>query len=173
MNQALRNMFEHHINEMDDPMFMEVVEVDAEAGGLVTLVGQIDNLRVEGIHAISLTNVYFNFMSMEIDFDVLVPRIFAQAGQYDLSGRFGGLIPIFGKGPFTVETSSKKEKEIVTNNSLLKIFNFSQTSESMELPSFVQLMMDLWSWVPSGRSLVWDPCRPTLRTFFLARNWAT
>lgn len=96
-------MVERKIAEMDDPLTMDTVEVDGfEAFGLVSLDGDMTNLRIRGIHNIVLQNIQLNTVTLEMPVDVIVPELIIDATQYDLAGRFGGLIPIFGKGSLEV-----------------------------------------------------------------------
>lgn len=105
IDQALRNMFEHTIAEMDDPRTVDELDVvGLEAFGILSLDGSIKNMRTAGIHNIRLEHVQYNSASLECDVDVILPGLTFAATNYDLSGRFGGLIPIFGNGPFDVQT---------------------------------------------------------------------
>lgn len=101
-------MFEHKIATMEDPTIVpEIDVVDFEAFGLVSLDGSITDLQTSGIHNIRLEDIQYNAETMECVVDVILPDLSFAASGYDLSGRFGGIIPIFGKGPFTVVSNSK------------------------------------------------------------------
>lgn len=92
-------MLLHKIAEMDDPKTTALLDVvDFHAFGLVSLDGIIQNLRTVGIHEIVVESAQMNANTLQMDVDILVPALHFDAPLYDLRGRFGALIPIFGKG---------------------------------------------------------------------------
>lgn len=108
-------MFEQTLAEMDDPMTIESWEVDGlDAFGLVTLDGDIRNLRVGGHHNIVLQSIHMNINTLALDVDVIVPGMTFDATHYDLAGRFGGIIPIFGKGGFQLSSRDVRVRGTAT-----------------------------------------------------------
>lgn len=112
LNQAFRNMIQHRISELGDPMERDTLDIEGfEALGLVTLDGVITDLRVDGGSNIQLNVITLDEATLSGNVDILVPRLYATARNYDLRGRFGGLIPIFGNGGMTVEVQGKKRAD--------------------------------------------------------------
>lgn len=108
LDQALRNMVEQTIREMDDPMAIESLDVeDFEAFGLVTLNGVIQDLRIQGIHSIDFQRIQMDINTAQVSVDVLIPQLTFDATYYDLTGRFGALIPIFGNGRVSIAINSE------------------------------------------------------------------
>lgn len=101
-------MFERKLSEMDDPKTLDVYHVDGfEAFGLVSLDGELRNLRLGGYHNIVFNNVQMNLNTLEVDIDVRIPSFTLQATYYDLRGRFGALVPIFGNGRCSASTTGE------------------------------------------------------------------
>lgn len=108
IDRALRNMFEQRIAEKDDPWTIDELEVEGfESMGLVSLDGLITKMRIVGVHKIKLEHISLNLDTLQSEIDVVIPSLTVSGAEYDLRGRFGGLIPIFGKGPFTASVSSR------------------------------------------------------------------
>lgn len=75
-------------------------------GHLVDLEGEMRNLRIDGLDGFQILDASLNLRTMRFTFDFNFPQVLA-TGWYNLNGRFGGLIPIFGQGNFVVDPRSK------------------------------------------------------------------
>lgn len=93
---------------MDDPTRMDEMDVvDLEIFGLMTLDGILKGVEVAGIHNVRLQTVKFNANTLECELDITMPKISVKGQNYDLRGHWGGIIPVFGNGPFTAEADSE------------------------------------------------------------------
>lgn len=89
------------------PLLVPLFEdVEWRFGHLVDLEGELRNLRIDGLDGFQIINARLSLLTMRFTFDFLFPNIVA-TGWYNLNGRFGGLIPIFGQGNFRVDMRSK------------------------------------------------------------------
>lgn len=80
--------------------------VDWRFGHLVDLEGELRNVRVEGLDGFIINESRLSLLTMRFTFDFVWPQVLA-TGWYNLNGRFGGLIPIFGNGNFRIDPRSK------------------------------------------------------------------
>lgn len=98
-NQAFRNWLEFRIGDMDDPRTTDHLDVVGfDAFGLVSLDGYLIGSRIAGIHKIRVEGATFTPSAREFTVDVLIPELNFDADHFNLRGRFGNLIPIFGQG---------------------------------------------------------------------------
>lgn len=81
-------------------------EVDWRFGHLVDLEGELRNLRIDGLDGFQIIEASLNLRTMRFTFDFNFPQILF-TGWYNLNGRFGGLIPIFGQGNFVIDPRSE------------------------------------------------------------------
>lgn len=76
--------------------------VDWRFGHLVDLEGELRNLRIDGLDGFQILDASLNLRTMRFTFDFNFPQVLI-TGWYNLNGRFGGLIPIFGQGNFVID----------------------------------------------------------------------
>lgn len=90
------------------PLQVPSVSVSWKFGHLVELDGELRNLRIEGMDGFIISDVRLSLLTMRFNYDFVWPSVRA-TGWYNLNGRFGGLIPIFGQGNFLVDPRSELE----------------------------------------------------------------
>lgn len=76
-------------------------------GHLVELEGELRNLRIDGLDGFQIIDASLNMRTMRFTYDFIFPSIMI-SGWYNLNGRFGGLIPIFGQGNFMIDSRSER-----------------------------------------------------------------
>jgi hypothetical protein len=64
------------------------------------LSGVLDGVKVRNIATFVIDNIKANLLLLRLDFGVSVPEIVAEGDQYALDGNLGGLLPVYGEGPF-------------------------------------------------------------------------
>lgn len=88
------------------PLSMATVPTEVDLGGLIFFTGFMRNLHVDGIDGYIVHQARLNFANLRFEFDFTWPRMVAR-GFGDMTGVFGGLIPIFQRGDFHVEFHSE------------------------------------------------------------------
>jgi hypothetical protein len=64
------------------------------------LQGVLDEVEVKNIATFEIDNIKANLLLLRIDFGLSVPEIVAEGKHYAISGNLGGLLPVYGEGPF-------------------------------------------------------------------------
>lgn len=88
------------------PWIVPQIAVSWKFGHLVELDGEMRNFRLDGLDGFIISDVRLSLLTMRFVFDFVWPQVLA-TGWYNLNGRFGGLIPIFGQGNFRVDPRSE------------------------------------------------------------------
>ncbi|CRK91675.1 CLUMA_CG005324, isoform A [Clunio marinus] len=84
------------------PTIIPTLDVSWSIGHLVDLDGQLRNFRIDGLDGFRINDVRLSLLTMRFVFDFIWPNV-RFTGWYNLNGRFGGLVPIFGQGNFVLE----------------------------------------------------------------------
>jgi hypothetical protein len=77
-------------------------------GHLVNLTGVARNVYIDGLDGYSVIDSRFSKLTMRLAFDIVWPQVL-MTGWYNLNGRFGGLIPIYGQGNYRIDLKSEKK----------------------------------------------------------------
>ncbi|XP_055713399.1 uncharacterized protein LOC129807853 [Phlebotomus papatasi] len=93
------------IADFADPHFVDFRDVDGFDFGnsLVTLDGYLRGVQIRGLNDIVVNRISLDWQNLRFDFDITVPHLSLSGNWYDLRGRFVGILPIFGHGPFTID----------------------------------------------------------------------
>lgn len=76
----------------------------------MTLDGYLRGVQIRGLNGIVVNRISLDWQNLRFDFDITVPHLSLSGNWYDLRGRFVGILPIFGHGPFTIDFWSKIKK---------------------------------------------------------------
>jgi hypothetical protein len=77
-------------------------------GHLVNLTGVAKNVYIDGLDGYHVIDSRFSKLTMRLAFDIVWPQVL-MTGWYNLDGRFGGLIPIYGQGNYRIDLKSEKK----------------------------------------------------------------
>ena len=62
--------------------------------------GELEGVEVRRIDTFVVDNIKANILLLRLDFGLSVPEIVAEGKRYKLDGNLGGLLPVYGEGPF-------------------------------------------------------------------------
>jgi hypothetical protein len=64
------------------------------------LQGTLDGVTVKNLATFVIDNIKANLLLLRLDFGLSVPEIVATGDHYAIDGNIGGLLPVYGEGPF-------------------------------------------------------------------------
>jgi hypothetical protein len=64
------------------------------------LQGELEGVVVKNISTFVIDNIKTNLLLLRLDFGLSVPKITAEGERYSIDGNIGGLLPVYGEGPF-------------------------------------------------------------------------
>lgn len=88
------------------PLSLDEALMSWNFANLVELDGDLKNVFVSGLDGYQISEALLDFGTSRFNFNFNWPQITAK-GFYALSGRFGGLIPIFGQGNYIIDPRSE------------------------------------------------------------------
>ncbi|GFG38758.1 hypothetical protein Cfor_07052, partial [Coptotermes formosanus] len=83
-----------------DPLKIDHLDLDINLDGTAQLKGVLDGVEVRKIATFEVDLVSANLLLLRADFGISVPEIVAAGEHYSLDGNLGGLLPVYGEGPF-------------------------------------------------------------------------
>ncbi|XP_045761106.1 uncharacterized protein LOC123864587 [Maniola jurtina] len=90
LDNALSVLRSYLVNHGLDPLIIKHRELDyIFIDGLVQLIGEVKDVRLEGLSGMYWNFLYYNIIFGRLDFDLAMPRVSLTIGLYEAEGRYG------------------------------------------------------------------------------------